>query len=184
MIRTREDWILAGMKLLAEQGVDSIKIEAIARKLEVSKGGFYGYFLNRDTFLQAILDYWTETFTNQIIESVGKLEGSLSEKLNKMVSIVDDSKYDNMEISMLAWANKDTKTQKVVMRVIRERLEFITNLFRKGGFTKNAAVNRANIVHHYICGCRSFRPLLPKNGSPERYKQLDQFIKIATAPVT
>lgn len=183
MIRTKEDWILAGIDILAKKGVDNVKIEAIARKLNVTKGGFYGYFLNRDTFLQAILDYWAEEYTNRIIEIVGTLEGNLLEKLRKLLILVDDSKYDALEISMFAWAQKDPKAEKVVMRVVKERLLFVTNLFREGGFTRNEAANRAHLVHHYMSGCRFSRPLLPKFSSQKRQAQLDNFIRLVTAPV-
>ena len=129
MINTREDWIKAGIDILEKQGIDNVKIESMARKLGVSKGGFYGYFLNRDTFLQAMLDYWAEIFTSRIIETVGILDGNLSDKLRKLLSLVDEKKYDALEISMFAWANKDPKAEKVVMRVVKERLLFVTNLF-------------------------------------------------------
>jgi AcrR family transcriptional regulator len=184
MIRTKENWIQTGIEILAEHGVDSVRIEAIARKLEVSKGGFYGYFLNRDAFLQAMLDYWAEIFTNQIIEAVGSLEGNLEEKLKKLVNLVDDKKYDGLEISMFAWANKDPKAEKVVMRVVKERLNFLTGLFRMEGFSKKEAEKRGSIFHHYIAGCRCFRPLLPKYNSPKRQAQLDHFIRLVTAPET
>jgi AcrR family transcriptional regulator len=85
MINTREDWIKAGIDILEKQGIDNVKIESMARKLGVSKGGFYGYFLNRDTFLQAMLDYWAEIFTSRIIETVGILDGNLSDKLRKLL---------------------------------------------------------------------------------------------------
>ena len=56
MINTKEDWIKAGFEILRKEGIDNVKIEAMARKLGVTKGGFYGYFLNRDAFLKAIRD--------------------------------------------------------------------------------------------------------------------------------
>ncbi|KPK24010.1 MAG: hypothetical protein AMJ61_14480, partial [Desulfobacterales bacterium SG8_35_2] len=80
MIRTKEDWILAGINILAEKGINSVKVEAIARKLNVTKGGFYGYFLNRDDFLQALLDYWIEIHSSSIIDTVNSLKGTVSKK--------------------------------------------------------------------------------------------------------
>ena len=182
MIRTKEDWILAGINILAEKGIDSVKVEAIARKLNVTKGGFYGYFLNRDAFLQAMLDHWVETFTNRIIEIVGILDGKLSEKLKKLLHLVDNNKYDGMEISMFAWANKDPKAEKVVMRVVKERLLFLTNLFREGGYSLDEASKRAHLLHHYMTGCRCSRAILPMYNSPKRQAQLDHFVRLLTAP--
>ena len=182
MIRTKEDWIIAGINILAEKGINSVKVEAIARKLNVTKGGFYGYFLNRDAFLQAMLDYWIEIHSSSIIDTVNSLKGTVSKKLLKLFSIVDDHKYDDLEISMIDWANKDKKAESVVMKVIKERLFFLCNLFREGGFSKNEASKRAHLVHHYIAGCRCYRPLLPKCNSPKRQAQLDHLIRLVTAP--
>ena len=184
MIKSREDWIKAGIAVLKAKGISEVKVEALARNLGVTKGGFYGYFLNREVFQQAMLDYWAEKFTSRIIETVGTLEGNLTEKLKKLLSLVDDKKYDALEISMFAWAQKDQKAEKVVMRVVKERLLFVTNLFLEGGFSRNEAANRAHLVHHYMSGCRCSRPLLPRYNSPERQAQLDHIIRLVTAPTT
>jgi AcrR family transcriptional regulator len=183
MINTREDWIRAGLELLKTNGHRSVKVEAMARQMGVSKGGFYGYFMNREAFLQAMLDHWANIFTNQVLSDIDDTEGTLCEKLQKLLYMVDDSKLDSLETPMYAWAFTDPKAQKVVMRVIKERLVFLANLFLDGGFSKEEAENRANMVHHYMAGCKSFRSLLPKSGSPERHAQLDHFIKLVTAAV-
>ena len=120
----------------------------------MSKGGFYGYFLNRDALLQTMLDYWEDTHTSIVIEIVSSLEGTLSEKLKNLLNFVDDKKYDALEISMFAWANKDKKAEKVVMRVVKERLLFVTNLFQEEGFSRSEASNRAHLVHHFMSGCK------------------------------
>ena len=182
MIKKRADWIIAGLDMLQSGGHRSVKIEALARNLGVTKGGFYGYFMNREVFMQAMLDHWAESFTSQIIKDVGEFKGTLPEKLMKLLYTVDNSKHDAMETAMYAWAFNDPKAEKVVMRGIRERLVFVTNLFLEGGFSQEEAKNRAEIVHHFMAGCRPFRPLLPKSDSPERHAQLDHFIKLVTAP--
>ena len=68
------------------------------------------------------------------------------------------------------------------MRVVRERLNFLITLFVEEGFSQEDAENRAVIVHHYIAGCRIFRPSLPKNGGSKRKGQLDQFVEFIIAP--
>lgn len=182
MINTREDWIKAGFEILKTKGISGVKVEVLARKLGVTKGGFYGYFLNREAFLQAMLDYWADTLTNQIIKSIGNLSGTLPEKLQKLLHTVDNIKFDDTERPMFSWAILDPKAEKVVMRAIKERLEFITSLFIEEDFSKEEAERRANIVHHFMAGCRSFRTISPLSGSPERLAQLDHFIGLVTEP--
>ena len=58
MIHKKEDWISAGFEILRDDGISNVKVEVIARKLGVTKGGFYGYFSNREVFLRAMLEYW------------------------------------------------------------------------------------------------------------------------------
>ena len=170
MINTREDWIKAGFEILKTKGISGVKVEVLARKLGVTKGGFYGYFLNREAFLQAMLDYWADILTNQIIKSIGNLSGTLPEKLQKLLHSVDNIKFDDTERPMFSWAILDPKAEKVVMRAIKERLEFITSLFIEEDFSKEEAERRANIVHHFMAGCRSFRAISPhpaaRNAAP------------------
>lgn len=183
MINTKEDWIKAGFEILRDKGISSVKIEAIARILGVTKGGFYGYFLNREAFLQAMLDNWEERYSSEIMNYINSLTGSFSNKLKKLLYMIENNKYDAIELSIYYWAARDPRAEKVLMRVVRERLNFCTNLFLEGGFSQDEAEKRANIVHHFMAGCKSFRPLLPTNGSPERHEQLDHFFKQITASV-
>ena len=173
MINTKEDWIKAGFEILIKKGINNVKIEAMARKLGVTKGGFYGYFLNREVFLQAMLEDWEVRHSSEIFNYINNLTGSLSLKLQKLLYAIDDSKYDAIELSMYHWAAHDSRAKNVLMKVVRKRLEFCANLFLEGGFSQDEAVKRATIVHHFMAGCKSFRPLLPKSGSAERREQLD-----------
>ena len=182
MIYTKKDWIKAGFEILINEGIENVKVEAMARKLGVTKGGFYGYFINRDAFLQAMLDDWEERHSSEIFNYIDSITGSLPDKLQKLLYAVDDIKYDAIEIFMHHWAAHDSKAERVLMRIVRERLDFLENLFIEGGFSQEEAEKRANIVHHFMAGCRLSRPLLPKNGSPERREQLDHFIKQVTGP--
>ena len=47
----RETWVEHGLQVLAEGGVDAVRVEALAKALGVTKGGFYGYFADRDALL-------------------------------------------------------------------------------------------------------------------------------------
>lgn len=58
-IRTpRDKWIEEGLRALAAGGPEAVRVEVLAQRLGVSKGGFYGYFRNRGALLTEILDTW------------------------------------------------------------------------------------------------------------------------------
>lgn len=177
MIHTKADWIKVGFDILIKGGISGVKIEVMARKLEVTKGGFYGYFPNRDAFLQAMLEDWEVRHSSEIFNYISTLTGSLSDKLQKLLYLVDDAKYDAIELSMYSWASHDPMANEAMMRVVNERLKWCTQLFLEGGCTKDEAEKRANIVHHFMAGSKLFRPLLPGSGGVERHEQLDHFLK-------
>ncbi|MEL6927820.1 MAG: helix-turn-helix domain-containing protein, partial [Cyanobacteria bacterium J06600_6] len=51
MALTKTDWIDAAWILMANKGVAAVKVEVLARQLEVSKGSFYWHFKNRQELL-------------------------------------------------------------------------------------------------------------------------------------
>jgi AcrR family transcriptional regulator len=52
-------WIKAALAELAEGGVDRVRVEMVAERLGVTKGGFYRRFKDRRALLGAILDTWS-----------------------------------------------------------------------------------------------------------------------------
>ncbi|QJW85505.1 helix-turn-helix transcriptional regulator [Ramlibacter terrae] len=57
----REDWVRAGMRILARSGVDAVLIPPLATELGVTKGSFYWHFGSRDELLLALVDAGSST---------------------------------------------------------------------------------------------------------------------------
>lgn len=75
----RGRWIEEGLRVLAAGGPEAVRIESLAQSLSVSKGGFYGYFRNRDALLAEMLDMWEREVTEAVIEEVengGEMPGT------------------------------------------------------------------------------------------------------------
>ena len=53
-----DDWANAALDLIAEQGVASVAVEPLARRLGVTKGSFYWHFPSREALLVAALERW------------------------------------------------------------------------------------------------------------------------------
>ena len=52
-----EAWIKAGYKLFAKKGIEGIKVERLARILQLNKSGFYHYFGSMNIYLKNLLCY-------------------------------------------------------------------------------------------------------------------------------
>ncbi len=58
MSRSRDDWIEAAWAALGEGGVEAVRVERLARKLDVTKGSFYWHFKDRQDLIDALMDRW------------------------------------------------------------------------------------------------------------------------------
>ena len=52
-----DTWIQAGYNLLATEGIDGIKIERLAKILQLNKSGFYHYFGTMESYVKNLLQY-------------------------------------------------------------------------------------------------------------------------------
>ena len=53
---SQKKWIAAGYELFAQGGPDAIVVEKLARILSLNKSGFYHHFIDREIFIEALLE--------------------------------------------------------------------------------------------------------------------------------
>jgi len=66
---SRAEWLQASAKILESHSIVDVKIESLARALNVSKSGFYWHFKNRNELLDHLLGYWLHEVTEVITEN-------------------------------------------------------------------------------------------------------------------
>src|SRR6478736_3613337 len=55
-----EAWIAAAFDALAAGGIDAVRVEPLAKVLDITKGSFYWHFADRRALLDAMLAAWSE----------------------------------------------------------------------------------------------------------------------------
>jgi AcrR family transcriptional regulator len=50
-------WIEAGYNQFVDEGLEGIRVERLARIINLNKSGYYHYFGNQDTYLKKLMDY-------------------------------------------------------------------------------------------------------------------------------
>ncbi|MFI6639869.1 TetR/AcrR family transcriptional regulator [Streptomyces sp. NPDC050504] len=131
----RTEWIHAGLRALAAGGPDAVRIEAIARALGVTKGGFYGYFADRDALLTEMLDTWEREVTEAIIDSVDAEGGDGRERLRNLFRVVGNrpraSTEVGTELAIREWARRDPAVAHRLRRVDERQMGYLRGLFRE-----------------------------------------------------
>ncbi|KAB1144735.1 TetR/AcrR family transcriptional regulator [Streptomyces luteolifulvus] len=129
----RGKWIEEGLRALSAGGPQAVRIESLAQALGVSKGGFYGYFRNRDALLTEILDTWEREVTEAVIERVESAGGDARAKLGRLFAIAgsDDGPMlgTTAELAIRDWARRDEAVAQRLQRVDNRRMEYMRSLF-------------------------------------------------------
>ncbi|MQS11349.1 TetR/AcrR family transcriptional regulator [Streptomyces kaniharaensis] len=131
----RSAWIEEGLRALAAGGPDAVRIEPLAQSLGVSKGGFYGYFRNRDALLAEILDTWERAVTENVIDRVESGGGDARARLSRLQALASAGDDDPMtstasELAIRDWARRDAAVADRLRRVDNRRMEYMRSLFR------------------------------------------------------
>lgn len=151
LVLTKADWIDAGWVLMANQGVAAVKIEVLARQLQVSKGSFYWHFKNRQELLEGILQRW-EHETLWLIEESSK-EPTPKKQLIKMFALAEElCELPDPEAAIFIWANKEPEIQKRVRIVETERVNYLNRLLQEYGFDEAEARHKAEIGYFAFMG--------------------------------
>src|SRR6478609_2784515 len=64
----RSAWVDAAYEAFAELGLAGVRVEAVARRLGVTKGSFYWHFTDRQALVEAVVARWEKTQTDAVIE--------------------------------------------------------------------------------------------------------------------
>ena len=148
---TKEDWVNAGWLLMTSKGVEGVKVEVLARQLEVSKGSFYWHFKNRNELLEAILQRWEERTMFLIQES--QKTTNPKERLVKLFTLISQvCQEPDPEPAIFLWANKDPQVKQRVHHLENKRVDYLSKLFEDYGFDAIAARNRAEVAYLAIMG--------------------------------
>ena len=67
---SKDTWVAAGFRALADQGPSAIQINALAQTLGATKGSFYWHFSSLADFKAAMLDLWHAKVATEVMEQI------------------------------------------------------------------------------------------------------------------
>lgn len=147
----RKDWLTIGLKVLAESGIEAVRVEPLAKLMQVTKGSFYWHFKNREDLLNAMLQEWETCETDDIIKQVEEAGGDASAKLLNLFQLAyeDDGQ---LEKAMRTWAANDARAAAAIARIDQRRIDYMQALFLQLGFPMIEAKARARLAYYSWIG--------------------------------
>lgn len=147
----KKQWIDFGLKTLATQGIEAVRVEWLAKELQVTKGSFYWHFKNRNALLEEMLYAWQAYATNDIITNVETRGGDATERIrNLFITVLEaDNRLDK---EVRNWADSNSKVKTALNTIDKKRMAYLDTLFQESGFTSIQATARTRLVYHALIG--------------------------------
>lgn len=175
----RKDWLAVARAALIAEGKDAVKIERLAKTLNVTRGGFYWHFKDRNDLLNALLQEW-EDETNTIFKST--LEQDHANGMQEFQALVnlwlEETVYSPAyDAAVREWARTSPKAEQAVRRVDNRRIDILKRIFLDMGYANDEAFIRARITYFHQVG---YYTLGLGETKQKRRKLLPLYVRILT----
>ena len=153
-IRTsRAAWIQAGLRALAAGGgPDAVRIDTLAKSLGVTRGGFYGQFEDRGALLEAMLDTWERSATDEVLAQVERRGGDARTKVRRAGALTFSEELLPVDLAIRDWARQDAAVGERLRRVDNRRMEYLRELFGTFCADENEVEGRAVLAFSLAIG--------------------------------
>jgi AcrR family transcriptional regulator len=147
-------WIAAAFDALAEGGIDAVRVEPLAKALDITKGSFYWHFADRRALIEAMLASWAAGRIAAIREQALE-RGAPDAVLRELADLYTHRANIRglaIELAIRSLARTDEQAAKAARNVDRERLRQVAQLFARMGWTPADAQARAILFYSYLFG--------------------------------
>lgn len=170
-----QDWVQAGFRILAEDGVKALTIDRLCRRLGVTKGSFYWHFSDMKAYRHALVDAWA-TLRDEDRGDFEELSAlPPRQRLVRMMTSLVGPRHWVLERAMREWARSETSVRAAVRTSDQRVLEAVRQAFLDDGFDPDNADMRANATFAAGIG---FLHLAGSRPSPRAVGRREQFLDL------
>jgi AcrR family transcriptional regulator len=149
---TAIDWIKAALVTLAEQGIDGVRVEPLAKRLGVTKGSFYWHFKDRAALTDALLKAWSKRIGEAVAERLEQTDRSPRQELHAVLRLPFERSVSGADIdyAIRLWSRRDPKAKTALAKMDEVRLRQFSKLLIEIGVPAKEARARAILAYSYM----------------------------------
>jgi len=169
----RDEWVQAARTALIGGGVESIKVDALARMLGVTGGSFYWHFRDRADLLDALLDDWRTANSAPWFDAVSAAGDDPYAQFEAIVAMwIDEAGFNPAYDSAVRdWARTSSDAEAAVRDADERRVALLADVFRRFGYADEPAFVRARIAYFHQVGYYALR-IVESRAERQRLKPL------------
>jgi len=145
---SKDQWLTKALETLESSGVEAVKIERLAKALSISRSGFYWHFKNRQDLLEHLLGFWVREYTGVVTYNPDVIKLDPKKRLYTTMEMIRDKHLTKYDLAMTSWAKLDSHVHKVVMKVVKMRLDYLQAIFAELGFEGDELEMRTRL---FVC---------------------------------
>jgi len=175
----REAWLAAARDALIRDGIAGVEVGKLARRLEITRGGFYWFFESREELLRHLLADWEQNNTGAMKAVLRDAGHNGLEEFRALVDVwVNEDGYSpKWDAAVRDWARVSSAVARVVQRVDEERIDILKQIFLDMGCDDTSALVHARITYFHQVG---YYTLGLKESRAQRLRLLPYYIAFLT----
>lgn len=155
---SRQDWLDAGLAILAEHGARSLTIERLMERMGLTKGSFYHHFKGMPGFKAALIEHYETELTTRYIEAAEQGAPAPEVKIERLLELVVTDQRPDPEVAVRAWAMQDDDVATMLRRVDRTRIEYLRSVWRERTGDPEAAELMGQLLYLILIGAHHVLP--------------------------
>ncbi|MEX5273218.1 MULTISPECIES: TetR/AcrR family transcriptional regulator [Kocuria] len=161
-MKSRQDWLEAGLDILGGQGLPGLRIEALCSAVGATRGSFYHHFVDMPGYRVALLEEFELRWTSRLIDHA---ESIASQGPASQLQVLSDDVVDSLspreaiiERNVRAWATQDADAATIWARIDARRLAYLTDLLRGLGYDQTESERGARHLALLVIGANLMSP--------------------------
>lgn len=180
---SKEVWLEAAYEMLVSDGIDAVKVMTLAKKLNLSRTGFYWFFADLPELHNLVIERWESQNTGNLVDRCNMDASNIGAALfNVMDCWLDSSLFDaRLDLAIRNWARMDFDLQSRLRDADRVRIDAVAGMFHRHGFSPEQSDVRSLTVIFTQIGYISMQL---EETRQERLARVQHYVEIfsGTAP--
>jgi AcrR family transcriptional regulator len=149
-------WVDAAFDVLADGGIDAVRIDPLAKRLGITRGSFYWHFKDRAALHTAMLKDWRKRASYQIGSRIDSRASTPDERLRQNLALPKSGpraqRAAAIEFAIRLWSLRDKEAAQAVKHIDHVRLQYYAKLYDELGFSPAEARKRAFLFYATLMG--------------------------------
>lgn len=172
-------WLDAAYEILIAQGADAVRIQTLARAVEMSRPSFYWHFEDRQALLDALVQKWQRKNTGNLVDQTTREAGTIEAAIfNVFDCWLDDDLFDSkLDFAIRSWAQGDDALAEIVNVSDMTRIKALAQMYERFGYAAEEAYARGSTVYFVQVGYIS---MMLNEPTPLRIDRMPAYVETFT----